>query len=90
MTYFMNGNHLKSHTCARDTSEFCGLLFSEKGEGFSYREEFEVAVADDVEQVKAEEIDVKHCNACAANSPSSQQGNSKVGSVHQVLHERVY
>ena len=67
-----------------------GEFIFEKNVRDLYREELEVAVADDVEHVEAEKVDVEHSNACTADSPCSQQGNGKVGSVHQVLHEGVH
>jgi hypothetical protein len=85
----MNGNHLKSHACVKEKSDILGVCLGKEVRD-PYREELKVAVADDVEHVEAEKVDVEHSNACTADSPCSQQGNSKVGSVHQVLHEGVH
>eukprot|EP00961_Rhodomonas_salina_P211564 2856631-Rhodomonas_salina.3 len=49
------------------------------------REALEVAVADLVEGVKAEEVDVEHRHRRAAPQPRADQRDRKVGRVHEVL-----
>ncbi len=55
-----------------------------------YREELEVAVADDVKEVEAEQVRVEHGNAGAAAEPRAKQRDREVGRVHEMLHERVH
>mmetsp|Transcript_4935 Transcript_4935/g.17881 ORF Transcript_4935/g.17881 Transcript_4935/m.17881 type:complete len:213 (-) Transcript_4935:638-1276(-) len=52
-----------------------------------YRKELEVAMPDHVEEIKPEEVEVEHRDACSSCQPCSDQRDREVGGVHEMLHE---
>ena len=51
--------------------------------------ELKVAVAQDVEEIKAQHVNVEHSNRRASRHPRPNERYRKVDGIHEVLHERV-
>lgn len=53
-------------------------------------DELKVAVTDGVEHIKPKKVNVKHGDGRAAERPRSEERNSEIRCVHQVLHKRMH
>lgn len=71
-------------------SKRTAVCFRKRYGQMTHREELKVAVPNGVHQIKAQQVHIKHRDACAPTQPGTKQRNRKICCVHKVLHERMH